>query len=94
MAEWSWVETDAAECFCQIQYFGITKMQAQGGVEFIISVREYKHAPDPALKFFAQADKQTNQKTMPFAPTGWGSTLVEALWECIREVRRFPYEPS
>jgi hypothetical protein len=44
------------------------------------------------MQFLAQADKQTNQKSAPFTPTGWGSTLLEALSQCVREVHRFPYE--
>ncbi len=46
-----------------------------------------------SMRFFAQADKQTNQKTAPFSPSGWGSALVKALSECVREIHRFPYEP-
>ena len=44
------------------------------------------------MRFFAQADKQTNQNTAPFTPIGWGSTLLKALSECIRAIHRFPYE--
>jgi hypothetical protein len=35
------------------------------------------------MRFFAQADKQTNQRTAPFTPVGWGSTLLKALTECV-----------
>jgi hypothetical protein len=41
----------------------------------------------------AQSDKQTNQQTTPFTPSGWGPTLLTALAECIRAIHRFPYEP-
>jgi hypothetical protein len=44
------------------------------------------------MQFIAQADKQTNQKTRPFTPTEWGSTLIEALSQCVREIHRFPYQ--
>ena len=44
------------------------------------------------MRFFAQADKQTNQKTAPYLPTGWGSNLLQALSACIKEIKRFPYE--
>ena len=92
LAEWTYVETDASEGYCHLQYFGIKKQHAGGDVEFVITLREYINPPDPALKFFAQADKQTNQKTAPFTPSGWGRTLLDALAECIKEVHRFPYE--
>jgi hypothetical protein len=44
------------------------------------------------MAFFAQADEQTNQKTAPFTPTGWGSTLLKALSECVQAIHKFPYE--
>ena len=93
MAEWTYIDTDASEAFCQIQYFGFRKKQANGDVDFIITLREYTNPQDPALKFFAQADKQTNQKTAPFTPVGWGQTVSAALHECVKGIRRFPYEP-
>lgn len=93
MAEWSYVDTEPGEGFCELRYFGYTKKQAGGDVEFVITLREYVHPPDPALKYFAQADKQTNQKTAPFTPVGWGSSVASALHECVKSIRRFPYEP-
>jgi len=68
------------------------KQQASGEIEFLITVKEYVTPPDPTMKFFAQADKQTNQKTAPFTPSGWGNTLLDALAECIEAIHRFPYE--
>ncbi len=44
------------------------------------------------MKFFAQADKRTNQKTLDFTPCGWGGSMLKALSECMQAVRRFPYE--
>jgi hypothetical protein len=93
-AEWTYVDTDPAEAYCHVQYFGIKKPQPGGEVEFVITLREYIHPPDPALKFFAQADKQTNQKTAAFTPVGWGRTVAAALHECVKAIRRFPYEPA
>ena len=58
----------------------------------MITIKEYVNPPYPKMKFLAQADKQTNQKAAPFTPSGWGSSLFEALSECIREIHRFPYE--
>ncbi|MBZ5607449.1 MAG: hypothetical protein LAP38_04265 [Acidobacteriia bacterium] len=94
MAEWTYVDTEAAEAFCHLQYFAIKKHQADGDVDFVITVREYVNPPDPAMKFFAQADKQTNQRTAPFTPVGWGQSMSSALHECVKSIRRFPYEPK
>ena len=44
------------------------------------------------MRFFAEANRQTNQNTAPYTPCGWGSTLYKALAECIEAVHRFPYE--
>ena len=63
------------------------------GVEFLITVREYITPPDPTMRFYASADKQTNQKSAPFTPVGWGNTLLVALSECMKGIRLFPYEP-
>ena len=93
MAEWTYIETDSSERLCQIQHFGFTKKEAATEVEFVITVREYINPPDPAMKFLAEADKQTNQKIAPYTPIGWGPSLSAALYECVKAIRRFPYEP-
>lgn len=93
MAEWTYVDTEASEGFCHLQYFAFKKQYAGGDVEFLITLREYVNPPDPAMKYFAQADKQTNQKTAPFTPVGWGTSVSSALHECVKSIRRFPYEP-
>ena len=67
-------------------------MQGDREIEFRISVKEFVMPPDPAMRFYAEADKQTNQNTMPYTPTGWGTTLLKALSECMLAIRRFPYE--
>lgn len=92
MAEWQFAEADKSEQFAQLHYFSIIKQQGEREVEFIITVKEYVQPMDPAMKFFAVADKQTNQRTLPFTPCGWGNSLLKALSECMQAVRRFPYE--
>ena len=44
------------------------------------------------MKFFAQADIELNQKTLKFQPCGWSDTLMGALTECLRNLRKFEYE--
>jgi len=92
LAEWNYVETDPSEAFCELRYFGYVKKQNGKDIEFMITLKEYIHPPDPALRFFAHADKQTNQKTAPYTPCGWGTSVASALHECVKAIRRFPYE--
>jgi len=92
MADWTLAETDPARGLARIQEFSILKLQADGPVEFRITVREYAVRSPLHMKYFAQADKQTNQKTAPFTPSGWGDTVLDALCECIQAIDLFPYE--
>ena len=94
MAEWHHAEQDPSDQLCQLHHFAVQKHQPEGDIEFVITIKEYVNPPYPTMKFLAQADKQTNQKTAPFTPNGWGSSLFEALSECIREIHRFPYEAT
>ena len=93
MSDWHYAQEEAAERLCKIEQYSMLKKQPGGDVEFLITVREFVNPPDPAMRFLAQADKQTNQKTAPYTPTGWGSSLLQALAECMKGVRKFPYEP-
>jgi hypothetical protein len=90
--EWKYTQRDPAEELAQIHYFTIKKRQGEESIEFLITVREYVTPKDPSMPFFAQADKQTNQRTAPYTPSGWGRSLSEALSNCMEAIRRFPYE--
>ncbi|MBY0503382.1 MAG: hypothetical protein K2X03_05725 [Bryobacteraceae bacterium] len=94
MTEWKFAHAEKAERFAQIHYFSMVQNipGTDRQVEFIISVKEYVNPEDPAMVFFASADKKTNQGTLPFTPCGWGNSLLKALSECMRAIRRFPYE--
>lgn len=92
MAEWEFAQSEPAEQFAQVQYFSMVKKQGDRDVEFTISVKEFVKPTEPTMRFFAVADKQTNQKTLPYTPCGWGNSLLKALSECMNAVRRFPYE--
>ena len=94
MNDWGYAQRDPAEQLARLHYFSMKKLQAGGDIDFVITVKEYVTPKDPALVFFAQADKQTNQRVAPYTPSGWGKTLLAALEECIREVNRFPYHES
>ncbi len=92
MKEWGFAQTDASQELALLHHFSIKKNHAHGQVEFIITVKEFVTPKEPTMHFFAQADKQTNQKHAPFTPCGWGKTMLEALSECVRAMNRFPYE--
>jgi len=94
MQEWTYAQTSAREELAQLHYFSMKKRQVDGEVEFIITVREYVTPRDPAMRFFAIADKQTNQKTAPYTPCAWGNSLLQALADCVKNVHLFPYEPQ
>jgi hypothetical protein len=88
VSEWEFAQENPSEQLCRLHHFAMKK----NGLEFIITVREYLTPPDPTMKFYAEADKQTNQDTAPYTPVGWGPTMLVALHECMKAVHRFPYE--
>jgi len=92
MEDWGFAQTDPSQELAQLHYFSIKKRQGGAEVEFGILVKEYVTPKEPTMHFFAQANKQTNQKTAPYTPSGWGKTMLEALSECVRAINRFPYE--
>jgi len=94
MAEWHYAETDPSEELAQLHYFSMKKRQADGDVEFIITVKEYVDRNPHHMRFFAQADKELSQKTGAFRPFGWGPTLSQALSECMKLIRKHSFEPD
>ena len=92
MQEWTFAQRQPSEELAQIHFFSMKKAQPGGDIEFTITVKEYARPNSQSMLFFAQADKQTNQKTMPYTPCGWGDTLLKALSECMQAIHRFPYE--
>jgi hypothetical protein len=91
MNDWGYAQNHPEEQLARMHHFSMLKIQPEGNVEFTITVKEFFTPKDGALAFFAQADKQTNQKVAPYTPSGWGRSLLAALEECIREINRFPY---
>lgn len=92
MSDWGYAQTDPAEQLAKLHYFSVKKVQAGTAIEMKITVKEFVTPPVGGLQFFAQTDKQTNQKVAPYTPSGWGSTMLEALGACVREMNRFPYQ--
>ena len=92
MTDWGFAQTDPAQELCQIYLFSVKKRHSGGEVEIRITVKEYVTPKEPTMHFFAQADREINQKHAPFKPVGWGKTMLDALAECIRSINKFPYE--
>ena len=92
MSDWTFAQTQPSEELAQLHFFSIKKRQPDGDIEFVITVKEYVERNQYHMRFFAEADKQTNQKSAPFTPFGWGESLLQALSECVQSINRFPYE--
>ena len=92
MSDWIYAQTQKSDELAQLHYFSMKKHQQGTEVEFLITVREFAERNAQMMRFFAIADKQTNQKTATYTPCGWGETMLVALSECIKAIHRFPYE--
>lgn len=92
MAEWIYAQTQPGDELAQLHFFSLVKRQPTGDVEFRITVREFATRNKALMRFFAEADKQTNQDIAAYTPCGWGETLLEALSECVKSIHRFPYQ--
>jgi hypothetical protein len=92
MDDWKYAQTDPREQLARLHFFSIKKLEAEKEIEMIITVKETFTPSLGVMQFFAQADKQTNQKVAPYTPSGWGKTMFEALLSCVREINRFPYQ--
>lgn len=92
MNDWKFLQKDHSEALAQLHFFSVTKKHASGEVEARITVKEFATAKTSDMKFFATADVALNQKTLKFHPCGWGDTLMIALAECLRNLRKFEYE--
>jgi hypothetical protein len=92
MDEWKYAETDPAQRLSRLHTFAVNKKQSDRETEFTITVHEYVSPPAGGMRFFAETDKQTNQRLAPYTPTGWGDDLLSALSDCIRAIEKFPYQ--
>ena len=93
MSDWKFAQKDVFEELALLHSYSMKKHQNDSDVCFVITVKEFA-APPPGqyARFFAQADKYVNQKTAPLLPTGWGNSILDALCDCARMIREFPYE--
>ncbi len=92
MSDWRLLQKDPSEALARLHFFSVTKKHASGEIEARITVKEFATPKMGDLQFFATADIELNQKAMRFQPVGWSDTLMGALAECLRNLRRFEYE--
>ena len=90
--EWLFARLNPDDVFARLHHYSLTVPHDECEIEFMITVHEYGPSQDQSRRFVARSDKQTNQETLPYTPTGWGATLLDALSRCVREIHRFPYE--
>jgi len=95
LTDWKFAQREPKDQLAHIHHFSMLKRYGHGEVvEILITIHEYVSPPDPGMPFFAQGDKEMNQRTAPCLPFGWGGTLLAALASCVDQIRRFPYEPQ
>ena len=92
MAEWTFAQSEDAEELALLHFFSVNKRQGERIIEFRIVVKEYATPNHLSMHFYAEADKPLNQKSVPYIPSGWGLTLLQALSDCIKAIQKFPYE--
>ena len=92
MSEWKYVQRDPSEALARLHFFSVRKKHSTGEIETRITVQEFATPEIGALQFFAMADIELNRKAAKFKPSGWSDTLMGALSECLKNLRRFDYE--
>jgi hypothetical protein len=91
--DWQYAQAERSEGLAQMHHFTMIKKQGGRDITFAIVVKEFATAPEGQhLRFFAEADKQVNQNTAGFVPSGWGDSILKALSDCMRLIRQFPFE--
>jgi len=94
MSDWKYLQKDHSGTIARLHYFSVTKKHSSGEIETCITVKEFAAPKTQDMQFFAEADIELNQKSMKLKPFGWSDTLMGALGECLRNLRRFEYEAA
>jgi hypothetical protein len=71
MNEWHYAQTDPRERLARLHHFSINRLKGEKEIEMVITIKETYTPTVGTLQYFAQADKQTNQKSAPYTPSGW-----------------------
>jgi len=90
--DWLVAKLNPEDKLARVHTFSLMKPAGDLEIEFRITVHEYGPGEDDSRRFVARADKETNQRTAPYRPIGWGANMLQALSRCVREIHRFPYE--
>jgi len=91
VSEWKYAQQERSEKLAKLHFFSVVKSCPQGDIELRITVKEFATPDTGNLQFFAETDKPLNANTAPFHACGWGDSLMGALAECMRNVRKFDY---
>lgn len=94
VSEWVHARLEPGDELAQLHYFSFKKQQLQAEIEFVITVKEFASRNALGMRFYAQADKEINQRAAPFRAFAWGDSLLAALSECMRTIREYPYDPD
>src|ERR1051325_3177483 len=62
-SDWTFAQSDPSDELSQLHFYTMKKHQNGQIIEFRITVREFVDRNDLGMRFYAEADKQTNQKT-------------------------------
>lgn len=92
MSDWKYAQKHPNEKLALLHFFSVNKHQEDGDYLFRITIQEFVTPEIGSLRFYAEADRQTNQDCAAFTPMGWGNTMLAALSECIANIQRFPYQ--
>jgi hypothetical protein len=92
MSDWKHAQKDKSEALARLHFFSVKKKHSSGDLDVRITIQEFATPEIGALEFFARADIELNQKIATFQPVGWSDTLLGALGECLKNLRRFEYE--
>ena len=76
MSEWEFAQANPEQQLALVHHFSMLKQQEGGPVEFVITVKQFLTPKDPAMSYFAQADKQTNQGGGALYAGGVGSNAA------------------
>jgi len=92
MSDWKYVQKDPSEALARLHFFSVIKKHETGEIEVRITVQEFATPEMGAMQFFARADIELNQRNAPFRPIGWSNSLMGAIDECLKNLRRFEYQ--
>ena len=86
MADWQYAQCDRSEQLAQISYYSAKKHENGREIEFRITVKEFvSPPPGQHTRFFAEADKKVNQKSVALLQEHFTDDRV-ARWNASVEI--------